>query len=84
MVPRFASTFRTATAYLNRIQIVFRWAVPVVCRILEINESQTQLDQILFLLFYMFRTFLIRPSSGRSFFVEETVKFYTISYVKIK
>jgi len=47
--------------------------------------SQTQLDQVVFLLFdYMFRPFLIRPSSGRSFFVEETVQFYIMSYVAIK
>ena len=48
------------------------------------DKSQTQLDQVLFLFDYMFRPILIRPSSGRNFFVEETVQFCTISCVKIK
>jgi len=45
------------------------------------DKSQTQLEQVLFyfnkvfLGDQMFRPFLIRPSSGRKFFVEETVQF---------
>jgi hypothetical protein len=51
--------------------------------------SRTQLDQLLFLLIrlfaeYMFRPFMIRPPSGRRFFVKETVPFYTKPYVKLK
>jgi hypothetical protein len=43
--------------------------------------SQTQLPHVLFicevylLSDYMFRPFFIKPSSGRTFFIEETVKF---------
>ena len=39
------------------------------------SKSETTILGIVILFDYMFRPFLIRPSSGRRYFVEETVKF---------
>ena len=39
------------------------------------SKSETTILGIVILFDYMFRPFLIRPSSGRRYFVEETVKY---------
>ena len=36
----------------GRGTVIFRWAIPVVYRISVINKSQTQLDQVFFLLLH--------------------------------
>ena len=68
--------FNCFSCMVYNMDVIFRWAIPVVYRILVINKSQTQLGQYCFFLFdYMFRPFMIRSSSGSSFYVEETVPF---------
>ena len=42
------------------------------------GKSNTTRKGIVLLFYYMYRPFFIRPSSGRRFFVEETVQFYVI------